>query len=120
VRAFKGFTNRECEFFPCHTIKRNEFNCLFCYCPLAKLQCPGPYKVLKGKYGIIKDCSNCTLNHDGYEQSWKMIQMWASTAPPWDQKEQTDLKRFYYSKLVKNRFDFNDLLIFEANNDNAS
>ena len=37
-KTFAFFTNRECEFFPCHAgIDPDEFNCLFCYCPLYAL-----------------------------------------------------------------------------------
>ena len=38
------FQNTECEFFPCHQgISKEEFNCLFCYCPLYALgkECGG-------------------------------------------------------------------------------
>lgn len=32
---YKFFQNKECEYFPCHKVKEAEdFNCLFCYCPL--------------------------------------------------------------------------------------
>ena len=32
------FQNRECKYFPCHKgIDEEEFNCLFCYCPLYAL-----------------------------------------------------------------------------------
>ncbi len=35
---YKFFNHKECEFFPCHkTNNPNEFNCLFCYCPLMNL-----------------------------------------------------------------------------------
>ncbi len=75
---FKGFINKECEFFPCHSgIKEEDFNCLFCYCPLVFMTCPGPYKLFIDKFGIErKDCSDCTLNHGGIEKSWNFIQHW--------------------------------------------
>lgn len=83
---FKGYTNDKCEFYPCHKAHK-EFNCLFCYCPLVFLQCPGPYKVFTDKNGIVrKDCSDCTLPHHGYEKSWKFIQKWLEKPEPWDQK----------------------------------
>ena len=35
---FKFFQHRQCEFFPCHETEDEEnFNCLFCYCPLYAL-----------------------------------------------------------------------------------
>jgi len=31
----KFFTHTKCEYFPCHPgIVKEDFNCLFCYCPL--------------------------------------------------------------------------------------
>ncbi len=56
------FCNRDCEYFPCHAIEGDEdFNCLFCFCPLYAMTDCG------GKYGYtetgIKDCSACLLPH---------------------------------------------------------
>ncbi|EGT2201523.1 cysteine-rich small domain-containing protein [Clostridioides difficile] len=60
---YKFFNHKDCEFFPCHkTNKPEEFNCLFCYCPLYALgeNCGGNFKYTdKG----IKDCSSCMLPH---------------------------------------------------------
>ncbi|UWN44871.1 metal-binding protein [Clostridioides difficile] len=60
---YKFFNHKDCEFFPCHkTNKPEEFNCLFCYCPLYALgeNCGGNFKYTdKG----IKDCSSCILPH---------------------------------------------------------
>ena len=73
---FKGYSNTKCEFFPCHK-PHKEFNCLFCYCPLVYLECPGPYVLFKDKNGLTrKDCSACTLPHHGYDESWRFIQKW--------------------------------------------
>ena len=85
---FKGFTNTNCEFFPCHKIKRErEFNCLFCYCPLINYNCPGHYTVFTDKNGIVrKDCSQCNLPHEGYRQSWNFIQKWMTNPVTWDGK----------------------------------
>ena len=44
------FQNRECEYFPCHTgLDPEEFNCLFCYCPLYALKdkCGGNFRYTK-------------------------------------------------------------------------
>ena len=60
---YKFFQNKECEYFPCHKIKNvEEFNCLFCYCPLYMLKdkCGGNF-VKTGNN--IKDCSNCLVPH---------------------------------------------------------
>ena len=57
------FRNHECEFFPCHKVANDEeFNCLFCYCPLYALgdKCGGNFKYIEG---ICKDCSDCLRPH---------------------------------------------------------
>lgn len=61
--SYKFFCNRECEFFPCHKVENTEeFNCLFCYCPLYSLgtECGGNPVFLENG---IKDCSNCMFPH---------------------------------------------------------
>lgn len=62
------FQNRECEYFPCHKTGRENFNCLFCYCPLYALgdKCGGN---LAYTANGIKDCSNCLIPHSegGYD-----------------------------------------------------
>ena len=33
--SHRYFRNVDCAYFPCHEVKNpEEFNCLFCYCPL--------------------------------------------------------------------------------------
>lgn len=71
---FNFFQNKECRYFPCHgkqpgtgSVPVEEFNCLFCYCPLYNVPCDGKYTM--EDYG--KDCSKCTRNHD--KDSWKFI-----------------------------------------------
>ena len=62
-KKYAFFQNRECEFFPCHEgVKEEDFNCLFCYCPLYALgeACGGKYRYTDRK---IKDCSNCSFPH---------------------------------------------------------
>lgn len=55
---YKYFTNKSCEFYPCHDIE--DINCLFCYCPLYSIKnCGGGYDKEKG----FKDCSGCTFPH---------------------------------------------------------
>ena len=62
------FKNLECEFYPCHKIEDDAFNCLFCYCPLYGLGegCGGNFTYTQEG---IKDCSGCMLPHskDGYQ-----------------------------------------------------
>jgi Zn-finger protein len=75
---FKSVQNKDCEFWMCHkNIKEEDFNCLFCYCPLTFMECPGPYKKFTDKFGVTrKDCSDCGLNHNKLEVSWNFIQHW--------------------------------------------
>lgn len=63
------FCNKDCRFFPCHeTSDPENFNCLFCYCPLYALgdKCGGNFKYIGG---VCKDCSDCMLPHNpkGYD-----------------------------------------------------
>jgi Zn-finger protein len=81
--AYKGYTNHDCPFMPCHKGVRREFNCLFCYCPLIAYECPGPYKVFEHEGIIRKDCSDCTLPHDGIHPSWNFIQLWLKRPTVW-------------------------------------
>lgn len=63
MEHYKFFSNKECEYFPCHNVKNpDEFNCLFCYCPLYTLgdQCGGNFKYTDTG---IKDCSDCMIPH---------------------------------------------------------
>lgn len=65
---YKYFQNNKCEYFPCHKTNDIEnFNCLFCFCPLYALKdkCGGNFKYAAD----IKDCSDCVLPHgkNGYE-----------------------------------------------------
>ena len=60
---FKYFRHDSCEYFPCHCADgMEEFNCLFCYCPLYALGsgCGGNFSYTEGG---IKDCSACTFPH---------------------------------------------------------
>ena len=60
---YEFFQNRECEYFPCHQgVDPENFNCLFCYCPLYALgdECGGAFCYLPNG---IKDCSNCLKPH---------------------------------------------------------
>ena len=55
--------NRKCEYFPCHKgAAEEEFNCLFCYCPLYALgeRCGGSFSYLENG---VKDCSGCLCPH---------------------------------------------------------
>lgn len=69
MENYKFVQNKACEYFPCHKIKHEEeFNCLFCYCPLYALkdQCGGNFAYLKSG---VKSCMGCSITHrpGGYE-----------------------------------------------------
>ena len=62
-KHYAFFQNRECEFFPCHKgADLENFNCLFCYCPLYSLgkKCGGNSSFTESG---IKDCSGCLVPH---------------------------------------------------------
>ena len=62
-KHYAFFQNTDCEYFPCHKeADPDNFNCLFCYCPLYALgeKCGGNFKFTEDG---IKDCSNCLVPH---------------------------------------------------------
>jgi Zn-finger protein len=62
-KEYSFFSHKNCEYFPCHkTAETENFNCLFCYCPLYALgeHCGGNFRY--NERGI-KDCTNCLLPH---------------------------------------------------------
>jgi len=65
------FEYKECPFYPCHNME--EINCLFCFCPLYHLDCPGNYKILKNG---VKDCSECKFPHirENYAKIIKILE----------------------------------------------
>lgn len=65
MQYYKFSQNNKCEYFPCHrTIDIQNFNCMFCYCPLYHCDCKGDYQILKNG---IKDCSCCLIPHYKYD-----------------------------------------------------
>lgn len=69
--------NRSCEYFPCHEgIEPDDFNCLFCYCPLYALgeDCGGCFTYTVDGF---KDCSMCLRPHqrENYGQICKQLGM---------------------------------------------
>lgn len=69
TKKYAFFQHTECEFFPCHKTNHPEnFNCLFCYCPLYALgeKCGGNWSYTEKGY---KNCSACMLPHNpaGYD-----------------------------------------------------
>ncbi|MDQ7831255.1 MAG: cysteine-rich small domain-containing protein [Desulfovibrionaceae bacterium] len=66
--SHRYFCNEQCEYFPCHQgVAPQDFNCLFCFCPLYFLPaCGGDFVLRQG----VKDCTGCTRPHrpGGYEE----------------------------------------------------
>ncbi len=63
-KHYSFFQNTACEYFPCHKTDRPEdFNCLFCYCPLYALgeACGGNFRYNEKGY---KDCTHCRIPHE--------------------------------------------------------
>jgi len=61
--SYRFFQNKDCEYFPCHKIDNIEdFNCLFCFCPLyAKGEkCGGDFSITKNG---VKSCMSCSRPH---------------------------------------------------------
>lgn len=70
------FSNKDCKYFPCHKCDdMDDFNCLFCYCPLYVLgdKCGGKFVYLENGF---KDCSACMYPHlsKNYENILKRYQ----------------------------------------------
>lgn len=72
------FANKECKYYPCHE-GMEEMNCLFCYCPMYRLEnCPGnPYHIEKDGRRI-KVCTDCTFPHraENYDRIICMLRDW--------------------------------------------
>ena len=66
-RHYAFFQNRACEFFPCHKgADAENFNCLFCYCPLYALgrKCGGNFRYTRTNGRIM------TRSRGGFRRSW--------------------------------------------------
>ncbi|MBP5198463.1 MAG: metal-binding protein [Lachnospiraceae bacterium] len=73
--SYKFFENRDCEYFPCHK-GLEELNCLFCYCPMYRLErCPGNYRMIESGGKQIKSCLDCTFPHkpENYEKIMEIL-----------------------------------------------
>ncbi|MBQ2833921.1 MAG: cysteine-rich small domain-containing protein [Clostridia bacterium] len=83
-KRYTFFSHKACEFFPCHSgVPEEDFNCLFCYCPLYALgdRCGGRCTFLPGG---VKDCSACILPHvrQNYDVILSRLCREADTPPP--------------------------------------
>ena len=62
--SYKYFKNKNCKYFPCHKGLSDEFNCLFCYCPMYSMpNCPGSKTYIEKNGKKIKVCTDCTFPH---------------------------------------------------------
>lgn len=54
-KHYTWFQNKECEYFPCHKdVREEEFNCLFCYCPLYRSpNCRGSFAPAQRGEGLL-------------------------------------------------------------------
>ena len=65
MKSYQYFNHQQCEYYPCHKgLEDKQFNCMFCYCPLYRVDCPGNPNYIVGQNGTkIKDCSSCVFPH---------------------------------------------------------
>ena len=74
-QSYRFFENKACKYFPCHK-GLEEFNCLFCYCPMYPIkECPGNPQFVEKKAKNIKVCTNCTFPHqpENYDRIVKIL-----------------------------------------------
>ena len=73
--SHKFFENKECRYFPRHE-GVEEFNCLFCYCPLYSLkECAGNPGYREKGEKRIKVCTECIFPHrpENYEEMMEWL-----------------------------------------------
>ena len=74
--SYRYFENRDCEYYPCHSL--DAINCLFCFCPLYFTDdCGGNFIMIEGKdKKAVKDCSGCCIPHlpSGYDYVMKHLE----------------------------------------------
>lgn len=68
------FANKQCRYYPCHE-SDEDINCLFCYCPLYHMDCPGNYEMAEAGGKTIKNCKDCVYPHmaDNYPEIIKRL-----------------------------------------------
>lgn len=73
--SHRFFENKDCKYFPCHK-DLDEFNCLFCYCPMYTSEhCLGNPEYMEKKGKRIKVCTNCSFPHqpENYDKIIKFL-----------------------------------------------
>ena len=68
------FANKDCQYYPCHKCSI-DINCLFCFCPLYNLDCPGNYTITESSRGPIKNCKDCVFPHvpENYDKVMEIL-----------------------------------------------
>ncbi len=68
------FANKECKYYPCHKCS-TDINCLFCYCPLYDMDCPGNYQMKEINGRMVKNCTDCVFPHipDNYDRIMELL-----------------------------------------------
>lgn len=73
--SYRFFANKDCKYYPCHK-GLDELNCLFCYCPMYRLEkCPGNPSYIEKSGKRIKNCTDCTFPHkaENYDKIMKCL-----------------------------------------------
>lgn len=74
-QSYRFFENKSCKYFPCHA-GLEDFNCLFCYCPLYHLKhCPGNPRYIEVGGNRIRECTDCTFPHqpENYDKIIRLL-----------------------------------------------
>ncbi len=92
-KNYTFFQHRTCEYFPCHQgVPEEDFNCLFCYCPLYVLgeQCGGAFIYLASG---VKSCKNCNFPHrrENYSRLITRFPELTALAKPQPKEEKPDV-----------------------------
>ena len=98
-RKSSFFSHRECEYFSCHeTDDPDNFQCLFCYCPLYVLgrDCGGNFRYSKSGKKVCTDCSfphkreNYAIIRDRYREIMERVDALERAAHAGEQGERDD------------------------------
>ena len=105
------FKNTACAFFPCHKgLDSEDFNCLFCYCPLYfRPVCPGNPGFIKKENGkTIKRCTDCTFPHkaENYDRIMTLLK---------NQKPDSVFEEYHHGGEIPDRAEAADILDFSVN-----
>ena len=76
----KFFANEDCQYYPCHNCE--QINCLFCFCPLYNLDCPGNPKWVEKDGRRFKSCVDCCFPHkaENYDKIMQILKQQKTNA----------------------------------------